>query len=789
MNITKQNRKKGYFIFPIFLSLLLNNLLAQKQPVDYVNVFTGTSNSRWMMFPGATLPFGMVKLSPDNQENVWNGGYEYTISSISGFSHLHAMGLSGLSMMPVTGSMYANEGWMKTYSGPPDGPFGTMWTAGYRSRFDKKTEQGSPSYYSVDLLDYHVKAELTSTMHCGLMRLTYPATKQAHLLINFDAVAEETNDVYETSFEKISPTTFKGYIKQRSGYAHDYIVYFFIQLSKAVDSADGFSNQPYTGKESNYGTEWRQTSHVTHNISNFKAAAGSGVALHFSTGKNERVIVESGISFVSMDDAKLNLDEETNAYKFDFDKYVQHGKKVWNDLLSKVEVYGSNENDKEKFYTNLYRCYTGKSVMNDVNGKYVDACKNIQQLTPSRDAVYSSDALWGTQWNLTPVWTLISPQVALSWTNSLLELADKGGWIPYAPVALGYSPIMGGQHQNSLIISAYQKGIRSFGAESAYKHILHDYTTPGEDYKCGGFAGNRHLKSYMANGYVADEDGPASNTLEYAYDDWCFAQFAKALGHDSTYKKFLARSKNYRNIYDTSINYVRQRHADGSWVSPFNAFQFGTVGGWNGKGFMEGTPYQYTFFAPQDIQWVIKKMGEDTFANRLAEGFKNNWFDMGNQPSLAVPFYFTYAGKPFLTQHYSRMIASTMYNTSPYQGWVGEEDEGQMSAYFVLLSLGLFETDGGCATKPYYTLTTPVFSKIVIHLDNKFYPGKTFTIVADNNLPQKEYIQSATLNGKPLNRAWIYHDEIIKGGTLHYTIGSVPNKNWGASQLPPGELQ
>lgn len=191
MNSKRSIKKKSFFVLLILQSLFLNNLSAQKQPVDYVNVFTGTSNSRWMMFPGATLPFGKVKLSPDNQQNVWNGGYEYTISSISGFSYLHAMGLSGLSMMPITGSMYANEGWMKTYPGPPDGPFGTMWTAGYRSRFDKKTEHGAPSYYSVDLLDYNVKAELTSTMHCGLMRLTYPATKQAHLLINFDAVAEE----------------------------------------------------------------------------------------------------------------------------------------------------------------------------------------------------------------------------------------------------------------------------------------------------------------------------------------------------------------------------------------------------------------------------------------------------------------------------------------------------------------------------------------------------------------------------------------------------------------------
>jgi predicted alpha-1,2-mannosidase len=481
------------FLFCLFISVQAS---AQKKPIDYVNVFTGTSNSRWMMFPGATLPFGMVKLSTDNQENVWNGGYEYTISSISGFSFLHAMSLSGLSMMPVTGSIYANEGWIRSYPGTADGPFGGMWTAGYRSRFDKQTEHGSPSYYSVDLLDYNVKAELTSTMRCGLMRLTYPGTEQAHIIINFDAPAEEKNDVYETWFEKVTATEFKGYIRQKNQYAPDYTVYFFIKLNKTVDSADGFITHPYTGNENNYGTAWRQKRDVTTNVTQFKAAQGSGVVLNFKTNNNEQVIIESGISFVSLDDAEQNLQQETSG-RFDFDKTVEAGKKIWNDLLSKVEVFGSNENDKEKFYTYLYRCYTGKSIMNDVNGKYIDACKNVQQLNSNTDAVYSSDALWGTQWDLTPVWTLISPHIAQSWVNSLLELADKGGWIPYAPVALAYSPIMGGQHQNSLIISAYQKGIRGFDAEKAYQHILHDYTTPGESYACGGFAGDRHLKSYM----------------------------------------------------------------------------------------------------------------------------------------------------------------------------------------------------------------------------------------------------------------------------------------------------
>ncbi|MDQ6845629.1 MAG: glycoside hydrolase family 92 protein [Bacteroidota bacterium] len=522
------------------------------------------------------------------------------------------------------------------------------------------------------------------------------------------------------------------------------------------------------------------------NISIFTGKSQSGVALNFSTNGNEQVIIRTGISMVNIEGAKHNLETEMQPYGFDFDKLVKVNKDAWNKLLSKAEVFTKNENDKEKFYTNLYRTYTGKSVMNDVDGKYTDACGIIQQLQGSGRSVYSSDAWWGTQWNLTPLWTLLNPGIAESWVNAFLELADKGGWIPYAPVALGYSPIMGAQHQNTLIISSYQKGIRGFDVQKAFKDMLHDYTTPGEAYKCGGFAGDRHLASYEKLGYVADEAGPASNTMEYAYDDWCFAQFAKALGKKETYGRFMLRSKNYKNQFDTTVNYVRRRGTDGSFVEPFDPNHFGTEGGWNGKGFMEGSPYQYSFFVPQDVPGIIRLMGKDTFINRLENGFKNNLFDMGNQPSLAIPFLFNYAGKPWLTQHYTRLMANTMFDTSPYSGWVGEEDEGQMSATFVLLSMGLFEVDGGCAVRPFYNLSTPLFDKIILHLDDKYYPGKTFTILTKNNSIKNEYIQAATLNGKSISRAWIYHDEIIGGGTLIFTLGAKPNPDWG-TQLPPAD--
>ena len=772
------------FVLTAFCLLLTYSLRSQSDPVDYVNVFTGSSNSRWQMFPGATLPFGLVKLSPDNQDNVWNGGYEYTIESISGFSHLHAMCLSGLSIMPTTGKAYANEGWLKSYPGPSDGPFAGMWTAGYRSRFMKSTEKGSPGYYRVDLMDYQVRAELTSTMRCGMMRFTFPQTDQAHIILNFDFPTEEKNIVTETHFDKVSDSEVTGWIKQKNGYIPSYTVYFVLQLNKSVETADAWESEPYLGTADSYGSIWRQNTRVEKSVSHFSGKGHSGVILNFKTAKGEKIIIRSGLSMVSVAGARENLTTEMKPFGFDFDQVVSSAKMVWNKLLGKVEIQSSSKDDKTKFYTNLYRTYTGKSIMNDVDGNYTDACQKIQHLQGNAKAVYSSDALWGTQWDLGPLWTLLNPDIAESWVNALLELADKGGWIPYAPVALGYSAIMGAQHQNSLIISSYQKGIRDFDVEKAYKYILHDYTVPGMEYACGGFAGDRHLQSYMQLGYVSDEAGPASNTLEYAYDDWAFSQFAKALGKSETYQMFQQRSKNYVNQFDTIEKFVRRRSETGKFVEPFDPYHFGTVGGWNGKGFMEGTPFQYSFFVPHDVNGIMALMGRERFLSRLEQGFQNNLFDLGNQPCLATPFLFSYAGKPWLTQYYTRTIIQTMFDTSPYSGWSGEEDEGQLSAYFVLLSLGLFEVDGGCSTEPIYNLTTPLFDRAVIHLDSKYYSGKTFTIKTTNFSKENKYIQSAKLNGKPINRTWLYHNEIVQGGLLEYVLGPQPNRKWGLANIP-----
>ena len=747
-------------------------------PVDAVDVFTGTSNSRWMLFPGATLPFGLVKLSPDNQSNVWNGGYEYTVNSISGFSHLHAFSLSGVSLMPVTGPIEYNPGLYRIYPGAPDGPFGDMWTSGYRSRIRKETERGSPGYYAVDLLDFGVKAELTATPRCGMMRLSFPDTAEAHVILDFAFPTEELCRILEATAAQTGPGELAGEIRQSNNYTGEYSVYFVIQTDQPFTSVDAWQRGEFAGPQTNYGADWQTPVDYRRGVREFRGHDRCGVVMNFRTRAGTPLRVRTGLSLVSVAQARLNLETEMRPIGWDFDVAVRRAREAWERVLRTVEISGGTPAQRAQFYTCLYRAYSAKSILQDVDGTYVDMNRKIQHAAPGT-AIYSSDGLWGCQWTLFPLWTLLSPDVASSWVHFFLEAAARGGWIPEAPVNGGYSPVMVAQHQQSLIVSSYQKGIRDFDAEAAYRAIRHDLTTPGLPVANRGFAGNRHLAAYLEHGYVPDEAGPTSNTFEYAYDDWAAAQLALALGHVEDHRLFLARSRNWRNSIDPELRYARRRHADGRWVEPFDLFHFGTEGGWNGPGFVEGNAWIYTLFVPHDPAGLIALIGRDEFNRRLEEGFAKNHVALSNEPNLQAPFLFNYSGQPWLTQLHTRQALERLFSRSPLGGWPGEEDEGQLSALFVLWSLGLFELDGGCSAPPYYDLTTPLFDRAVIHLDERYFGGRNFVIEAHRNAPDHVYIQSARLNGRPLARPWLYHSEIVDGGKLEFELGPEPNHEWG----------
>jgi predicted alpha-1,2-mannosidase len=762
--------KKSLFISGLIcVTLLAANAQQKKQPIDYADPLLGTSESRWMLTPAATLPFGMVQLGPDNQGNVWKSGYEYSLNNVSGFSHIHSWTMVGLSVMPTVGIL-------NTTRGEADAPT-TGWTNGYRSRVYKETEKASPGYYAIKLMNGDITTEITTTTRAGFFRFTYPKEEDAHILLDLDIPGEAVTDILDAQFTKVSDTEVEGYSHQKWSW-NEYTVHFVIRFDKPIKAFGG-----WTGKKQ------------LKDVLTISGKGKSGAYVDFKTKPGEVIQMQTAISLVSIDDARLNLKTEMDPFKWSFDAVHNNARAIWNNLLGKIKVEGSTEVNKKKFYSNLYRSYVARATWSDVNGKWIDPNEKERQSDPNTP-ILGSDAFWNTFWNLNQLWTLVNPDVASKWTRSFLEIYKYGGWLPKGPAGIEYSGIMEASHEIALITSAYQKGIRDFDANQAFEAMMHQQTTPGVKTPENGFAGNRYYESYLKLGYVPNEEGQVSNTLEYAYDDWCVAQFCKALGKTKEYEIFMKRADNYKNVWDPSVKYIRMKNRDGSFVKDWSPY---CCTAFNGPGYLEGNAWQYSFFNPHDVQGIINLMGKDEFNNRLSTGFeKSVKFDFnadgdmydqvpinqGNQPNMQAAWLFNYSGKPWLTQKWTREIMNRYYGSTPYKGWLGDEDEGQMGSWFVMASMGLFETDGGASTKPFYEIGSPLFAKTVITLDNKYYKGKTFTIEAKNTSDVNRYIQSATFNGKPLTRPWIYHQDVVNGGNLVLVMGPKPNINWGSK---PGD--
>ena len=757
----------GSFLFSLFAQT--------KQPVDYADPLLGTSESRWMLNPGATMPFGMVQLAPDNQGGVWKSGYEYSLNNVGGFSHIHAWTMAGLSVMPTVGVLNVRRG-------PADGPT-TGWTTGYRSRIDKTTEKASPGYYGVTLMNGNIHTELTATTRTGFFRFTFPEEENAHILLDLDIPFENTAEILDAKFTKVSDTEIEGYSRQKWSW-NEYIVHFVVRFNKPMKAFGG----------------WKGNYNVEKNIKEITGKGKMGAYADFDTKKGEVLLMQTSISLVSIDGARLNMNTELAPFGWNFDAVRQNARTVWNNLLSKIKVEGGTEANKKKFYSNFYRSYVARTTWSDVDGKYVDVNEKVRQVDP-KTPIYGSDALWNTFWNLNQLWQLVNPDIASNWAKSQLEIYNTGGWLAKGPAGIEYSGIMEASHEIALIVGAYQKGIRDFDVQTALKAMIHQQTTPGVVTPENGFAGNKFFESYMKLGYVPTEEGQVSNTLEYAYDDWCVAQFAKALGNEEVYQQFIKRAGNYKNVFDTSTKYIRMKHRDGSWVSdkewnPYCCTSF------SGTGYLEGNAWQYSFFNPHDVQGILNLMGRDEFNKRLDEGFEKSvkynfnaegdLYDLvpinhGNQPNMQAAWLFNYSGKPWLTQKWTREIMNRYYGLTPYHGWLGDEDEGQMGAWFVMAAMGLFETNGGTDVKPFYEIGSPLFEKITIQLDPKYYKGKTFTIIAKGTSDANRYIQSAKLDGKPLTKPWFYHSDLVDGGSLILQMGAKPNMNWGSKpqDAPP----
>ncbi len=756
-------------IFCFCLSLvIITGCQSQKNklPVDYVDPFIGTSISRWMQFPGSVLPFGMVKLSPDNTDDwLMNAGYEDSIRSICGFGHLHSWMTGSFLMMPATGEL-------RIHPGTKEHPEG-----GYRSRVKPGSAVASAGYYSVILDDYKIQAELTSTMRCGLQRYRFPKSNSSRILIDLQVPEEGRPEFVHAVVKRITDTEITGTIHRIDGW-NDYTIHFVSRFSKPFQRMGGWIGNEI--KENTDSVSVSQNSDL-------------GAFLQFTTIENEKILVKTGISFVSADQARLNLETELDSFGWDFDAVHEHARMVWNELLGKLKVEGGSETDKVKFYTNLYHSYCARSVFSDANGKYADACEKIRQLPNPENPVYGCDAFWMTFWNLNQLWSLVNPSIASKWAKSELQLYDDGGWLNRGPGALEYSGIMVAEHEIPLLTNAWMKGIRDFDIRKAYKAMKEIQTRPGAEHPCGGYAGNNNLKPYLSMGFVPSDEGPVSNTLEYAFDDWCVGQLAKALGNEVDYRYFMKRSQYYRNVFDPQTRLMRPKHEGGPWYEEFQPLKsaVGKSDNFGTKDYVEANSWQYSWFVPHDLKGLIELIGKDEFNNRLETGFKNslpvftsNFVNHSNQPNMQAAWLFNYSGKPWLTQKWVREILDNYY-TATAKGYPGDEDEGQMGAWYVMSAMGLFEMDGGSGINPAYEIASPIFEKITIALDTLYYPGKQFVIQSNNFSPQNRYIQSASLNGKPLNKFWFSHAELVRGGELILEMGPEPNKVWAADSVHP----
>ncbi|MBK1439985.1 GH92 family glycosyl hydrolase [Parapedobacter sp. ISTM3] len=742
-------------------------------PADYVNTMMGVGHSRWMIAPGPWMPFSMVKISPDNQNSGWQAGYDPTFESIGTFSHIHEWTMAGLGTFPVTGTL-------ETQIGDQSDP-----ESGYRSRIDKSTEAASLGYYKVHLTDYNITAELTATTRASFQRYTYHDADTGRVMVDLTIPAEYRYQVEELDIKQVSPYRLEGYSKQLSRGVwskdadQDYIVHFVMEFDQPVIRAGHWLNG------------------IVGNTGDLQATVvdAAGIFVEFDTRKSPTVQVRTGISYVSTANAGANLETEiTQPFNWDFAAVQGHHRDVWNDLLTRVTVTSNDYREKMRFYTNMYRSLASRNIFSDVDGRWRDADEHVRQFSNPDDVALGCDAFWNTFWNLNQFWNLVTPEWSSRWVRSQLAMYDAGGWLAKGPAGMEYIPVMVAEHEIPLIVGAYHMGIHDFDAEKAFEAVYKMQTTPAERVG-GGLAGNRDLETYLAHQYVPYDEGRFSNTLEYSFDDWTVAQFAKSLDKHSEYREFMERGQWWRNAIDPVTGYARMKDAAGNWFPDFDPFKSGA-----NKQYVEGNAWQLTYFVPQDIPALATLIGRDTFINRLKWGFEESYkwrfngpndqyWDypvvQGNQQSMHFAFLFNWVGKPWLTQHWSRAIMDRYYGYGVSNAYLGDEDQGQMSAWFVMSALGLFQTDGGARHEPIYEIGSPIFERVDIDMGERYGRGKQFTITAINTSRKNRYIQRARLNGKPLENCWFYASELLKGGTLELEMGPEPNPHWGIAAIPP----
>ncbi len=703
------------------------------EPAAYINPFIGT-DGHGHTYPGASMPFGMVQLSPDTRLVGWDAasGYHYSDSVIYGFSHtaLNGTGVgdyNDILVMPVVGEP-------------------VFLNTGYRSPFRKENEHAEAGYYSVFLDKPGVKAELTASTRVGYHRYTFPESQEANLIIDL----EHRDRVVESWIEFVSDTEIRG-LRRSTNWAEDLVWYFHMEFSK-----------PFERKGIAVDNELRNDL-LYADGTNIKAFVG------FNTEENEQIEVKVALSAVDADGAYKNMQEEIPGWGFG--EVRQNAFDAWNNELDRIRVKGGAEEQMITFYTAMYHAFLQPNTFFDVDGRYRGMDRKVHVVDDFDN--YTIFSLWDTYRTWHPLMTIIDTKRTVDYIRVMLDMYEKGGLLPIWELAANETYTMIGNHAISVIVDAYMKGIRDFDEEKAMEAMIYSATRD-----------HFGLDVYRQYGHVPGdmEHESISKTLEYAYNDWCIAAMAKEMGMDDIYREYIHRAQFYKNIFDPSTNFMRPR-VNGGWLTPFDP----TTVDWH---FTEANAWHYNFYVPQDITGLYTLHGgKEAFAEMIVELFETEdkitgrdmkditgligQYAQGNEPSHHMAYLHNYVNQPWKTQYRVRQIMDTLYSHLP-DGLSGNEDCGQMSAWLIMSAMGFYPVTPGL---PEYIIGTPWFPEMEINLEN----GNVFTITANNVSERNFYIQSAELNGQPYTKSYISHEDIMQGGHLHFEMGRRPNKEWGSS--------
>ena len=743
----------------------------------YVNPFIGASTSTaaagvyhglGKTFPGATTPFGMVQVSPNTITGGDNSpGYSYEHTTIEGFAFTQMNGvgwfgeLGNLLVMPTTGPL-------QKIAGKEDGSI-----AGYRSHYDKTTETARAGYYAADLTDYGIRVESSATPHCGILRFTFPENDLSRIQID---LARRVGGTSERQYvEVIDDRTIAGWMKCTpatggwgNGEGHaDYTIYFYAQLSEPMRQHGFWSADiPDTWvrkKDEVVSIPYLQRVAQAPVVTGERQIEGKHIGFYteFPTREGQQVEFKAGISFVDMEGARKNFEAEIASKTFDEvagEAYAQ-----WNRELNRIRIEGGTDEEKTIFYTALYHTMIDPRIYTDTDGRYMGADGKPRSIEGrfTKRTVFSG---WDVFRSQMPLQTIINPELVDDLLASLTTMAQESGreYFERWEIVNAYSGCMLGNPALSVLADAYAKGIRGYDVERAYRYAVNTSRLFGND----------------SLGYTPS-DLCISHTLEYAYTDWCVSQLAARLGKTEDAKAFAQKSRAYRNIFDREKGWFRPRRADGSWAPwPENA----RTTEWYGC--IESTPYQQGWFVPHDVEGMVELMGgreavladlNEFFEKAPADMHWNAYYNHANEPVHLVPFLFNRLGEPWSTQRWTRFICRQAY-ADKVEGIVGNEDAGQMSAWYVLAAAGIHPA---CPGDTRMEITSPVFDRIEFRLDPRYAQGGTFAVVAHDNSPENIYIQRAVLNGEELAASHIDFAQIAAGGTLELYMGPEPNRQWG----------